>query len=97
MKKRFLSVFILIVALFAMTGGYCLSAFAAAFINADVNINNQQQISSSFDFDKNEIIKNLKSDLISNINKDLIKNIKDYKLSGPVNAVITFSDGSLVS
>lgn len=97
MKKRFLSVFILIVALFAMTGGYCLSAFAAAFINADVNLNNQQQISSSFDFDKNEIIKNLKSDLISNINKDLIKNIKDYKLSGPVNAVITFSDGSLVS
>ncbi len=47
--------------------------------------------------DKDKAIADLRKDMIKSINKDLIKNIADYRLSGKVNAIITFSENSLVN
>lgn len=101
MKKKFLRVLstcILVLVLSVLTGGYCLSSLSVPLSNGGNNVDNaQQQTTDLFGFDKNEVIKNLKQDLISNINKDLLQNVSDSKLRGPVNAIITLSEGSLVS
>lgn len=79
-----------------MIGGCCLPA-GGSLVNGGNDNDNQQQTSSLLGFDKNEIIKELKKDLIDNLNQDLVKTVSDSKLSGPVNAIVTLSSGSLVS
>ncbi len=43
-----------------------------------------------------KVLASLKDSLIASMNKNLIKQVNDYKLSGPVNVLISFSDDSLV-
>ncbi len=43
-----------------------------------------------------KILASLKYALIASMNQDLVKQIKDYKLSGSVNVIISFSEDSLV-
>lgn len=101
MKKKFLSAFsrfVLIITVLVMASSCCMSDLGSLEHGGNDGANgSQQQTSSFFGFDKEEIIKDLKRDLLSSINEDLIQNISESKLGGPVNAVITLSSGSLVS
>lgn len=47
--------------------------------------------------DTNGIIEDLRKDMAKQLNKDLVKEVADYRLSGPVNVIITLSEDSAVS
>lgn len=91
--------FILIVAIVVLLGTFCLSGFIGISESRtqQANAAQTQQTSSSFDLDTDAILNDLKADLVNKFNKDLVKNVADYGLRGTVNAVITLSNGSMVS
>lgn len=91
--------FILAVAIVVLLGTFCLSGFMGISDSRlqQANAFQSQQTSSSFNLDTDAILNDLKADVVNHINKDLIKNVSDYGLHGTVNAVITLSDGSMVS
>ena len=47
-------------------------------------------------FGSDEVIAALKKDLLKSLNQDLVQKVSDYKLTGPVGAILTFSDKSMV-
>ncbi len=56
----------------------------------------KSSLSVSERINEEKILESLRDSLIASMNKDLVKQIRDYKLSGPVNVIISFSDDSLV-
>lgn len=96
MKKRKISHSIFIFVLCAiMISSFTTAAFAmpAQLTGGSPSAGST---SSAGLFDKQQVIADLKNDFIKSLNKDLVKNISDYSLSGKVNAIITFSEDSLV-
>lgn len=93
-KIRFSAIIIALVAVIAL--GCVGNCFATSATSGEI-VNNAGTDSSNVVFDKNKAIADLKEDLIKSINQDLIKQIDDYNLSGAVNAIITFSEDSLVN
>jgi len=91
--------FILAVAIVVLLGTFCLSGFMGISDSRlqQANAAQSQQTSSSFGLDTDAILSDLKKDLVNQFNKDLVKNVADYGLQGTVNAVITLSNGSMVS
>ena len=71
----------------AMIGG--LGTTATGGLSTSVN--------GIYNFESDEVIAELKRDLIKSLNKDLVMKIEDQQLSGPVDVIVTFSDGSIVS
>ncbi len=71
---------------------------SACSINDDTqnNDHSKSSLSVSERINEEKVLASLKDALIASMNKDLVKQIKDYKLSGPVNVIISFSDDSLV-
>ena len=91
MRNKLLKAFVLILVV-SLTSIYCLSGITLpATDGGDGNETN------GFNFNTEDIIKSLKQDMMNSINKDLLQNISDSKRTGPVNAIITLSRGSLVS
>ena len=47
-------------------------------------------------FDTNEIAQALRDDIIKSMKQDLLQRVEDYDLSGEVDIILTFSEGSLI-
>ena len=92
MKNKLLKAFVLVLVL-AMTSLYCLSGIVLPTTDG----NGGNDTDASFNFNTDEIINSLKKQFMGSINQDLIRSVDEAKLTGPVNAIITLSTGSLVN
>ena len=68
---------------------------ASSFLGGDTD-KGAGSVSGIGKFESEEVIQQLKKQFLSSLNQNLVKRIDDYKLSGEVGVIITFSDDSLI-
>lgn len=98
-KKMRFSIVVWIIAV-VMVLSVVVAGFSTSYTTENSgNLNSAGTATGTFSpfVDKDQAIAELRKEMINSINKDLIKNIADYSLSGKVNAIITFSEDSLVA
>ncbi len=76
-----------------MTISSCLSKDTGSSPNEKAPVSTDKK---SVVFNEEKILASIKDELVASMNKDLVKKVEDYKLAGAVNAIITFSEDSLV-
>lgn len=106
-KRIFCSVKIALLAIVILLQSMmlCITGFAAAYTSdGSAPFWGGSSLSGSVDsesgnlhFNREELIATAKKDLLQYINQDLLKKVSDYKLTGPVDVILSFSDDSLVT
>jgi len=100
-RKKHLSVKILawimlVAMLVEMFAFSCSAIVGGAFDFSGTGSGGDKVTGGINNFDSEEVIAQLKKDFLKSVNENLVRRIDEYKLTGEVGVILTFSDGSLM-
>ena len=94
---RTATVFVLLISLMLQTVAFACFAIGDFDVPGISGSGSSGSLSGGLgSFNQDEVIAQLKDDFFKYVNKDLVSRVEEYKLTGPVGVILTFSDEALL-